>query len=121
MNEYDRVPDHEPLAGNGGHDGRAAPWRSRRTWMRLLFIVLFAVIWGVAEVVVGAVVLLQFGWLLATGAPNGRLQAFGQSLATYCYQIALFLMLNSEDRPFPFKDWPAGPPEVADESASGTL
>jgi hypothetical protein len=116
MSEYDRIPDREVDAAEYGSEFRPSPWRSRETWSRLLFMILFAVIWGVAEVVAGAVVLIQFGWLLVTGAPNSRLQTFSQSLATYCYQIALFLMLNSELRPFPFMDWPQGPPETAGDA-----
>lgn len=85
--------------------------KSRATWLRLFFMLVVLILYGVSRVVVGAVVLLQFFWLLFTGETNARLQKFGQALATYTYQIILYLTFNTELRPFPFDaDWPAGPP-----------
>ena len=53
---------------------------------------------------------LQFLWVLIRGETNAQLTGFGQSLATYTYQIVLYLTFSSEERPFPFADWPVGPP-----------
>lgn len=81
--------------------------KSRSTWLRLLFMIIIAVIYGLSRLVLGAVVLLQFLWVLFTGEPNTRLTGFGQSLATYTYQIVRYLTFNTETRPFPFdEDWP---------------
>jgi hypothetical protein len=53
-------------------------------------------------------------YVLITGSPNVPLIAFGKSLATYTYQIVLYLTFNSDVRPFPFDaDWPY---ETTDES-----
>lgn len=84
--------------------------KSRSTWLRLLFMILFLVLWGISRIVILAVVVLQFLWVLFTGQTNERLGKFGLSLATYSYQIITFLTYNSEEQPFPFSDWPAGPP-----------
>ena len=84
--------------------------KARSTWLRLLFIILFLALWGISRVVVLAVVVLQFFWVLISGKSNGRLAVFGQSLATYTYQIVRYLTFNTEEQPFPFADWPAGPP-----------
>ena len=81
--------------------------RKRQTWLRGLYMLLFIVIFHVAEFVVGAVVLLQFLFTLFTGMTNTRLLQFGQSLSRYVYGILRFLTFNSEDLPFPFTDWPA--------------
>ena len=80
------------------------------TWLRLLFMVLFLALWGISRVVVLAVVVLQFLWVLIRGETNEQLTGFGQSLATYTYQIVLYLTFSTEERPFPFADWPTGPP-----------
>jgi hypothetical protein len=85
--------------------------KSRATWQRLFFMLVILMLYAVSRIVVGAVVVLQFFYLLFSGEINGRLQQFGQALATYTYQIILYLTFNSEQRPFPFDaDWPAGPP-----------
>ena len=83
---------------------------SRPTWIRGLFILLFALIYGIADVVVTAVVVFQFCYLLVTGRSNQQLRVLGQGLSTFIYQIMLFLTYNSEDKPYPFGPWPDGPP-----------
>lgn len=90
--------------------------KSKSTWLRLVFIVLFAVVWAIAEIVLTAVVVVQFLWVLIDGAPNERLRAFGQSLARYAYQIFRYMTFNSDERPFPIDlDWPSG---AADPTSS---
>ena len=84
--------------------------KRRSTWLRLLFMLLFLFLWGVSRVVTAAVVLIQFLWLLLTAETNEQLLKFGQGLATYSYQIVMYLTFNTEERPFPFTDWPQGPP-----------
>jgi len=83
---------------------------AKQTWSRGLFIVLFAVIYSIAEIVLFTVVLFQFLSMLFTGETNDRLLKFGQSLSTYVYQILQFMTANSEEHPYPFNPWPAGPP-----------
>jgi len=75
-------------------------------WQRGLYMLLFAFLLGVAKFVVFTVVILQFLFVLFTGAPNAQLLVLGQSLSTYIYQIILFLTFNSEEHPYPFSDWP---------------
>jgi len=84
--------------------------RNRTTWWRALYMLLFTIIYGIAEVVVAAVVLFQLLSVLFTGSTNERLLNLGQNLSTYVYQILLFLTFNSDERPYPFGDWPDGPP-----------
>lgn len=81
--------------------------KSRATWLRLLFMILFVMIYGLSRLVLGAVVVLQFFWVLLTAELNPRLKHLGASLATYTFQILLYLTYNTEERPFPFDlDWP---------------
>ena len=82
--------------------------KSRSTWMRLVFMLVFYVIVSLASVVGTAVIVLGFFWLLFTGEVNRQLQQAGQSVACYIYEIVRYLTLNTEERPFPFGgDWPA--------------
>lgn len=77
-----------------------------RVWARLLFVALFAVLYSLAEVVLAAVVILQFIILLVTGNTNARLIVFGRELSVYACQTWLYFTFNSDTRPFPFSDWP---------------
>jgi len=79
----------------------------RATWTRLLFVLLFALIYMVAEIVALVVVVIQFGFVLIGGARNPNLLAFSANLSEYLYRILRFVMFNSDEKPFPFADWPA--------------
>jgi phosphoglycerol transferase MdoB-like AlkP superfamily enzyme len=79
---------------------------SGTTWLRVLFMALFVLIYGVAEILLTAVVLLQIVFVLVTGEKNERLTAFGKSLSLFVFEIILFWTYNSEEKPFPFASWP---------------
>ncbi len=76
------------------------------TWTRGLFMLLFLIIYQIAEVVAVAVVLIQFVFVLFTREPNERLLELGDDLSDYIYQVWQYLTMNSEERPFPFAPWP---------------
>jgi len=84
---------------------------SGSTWKRILFMILYTILYGIAEMVVGVVAFIQVIFALFTGGPNQRMLDLGQNLATYIYQIIRFLTFNSEQRPYPMDSWPAGPPK----------
>jgi hypothetical protein len=71
------------------------------SWLRLLFMVLFSVIYSVAEVVV-----FQFLCVLLTGNRNDKALSLGAQLSTFIYQVLRYLTYNSDERPYPFADWP---------------
>ena len=75
-------------------------------WVRGLFMLLFVFIYGVAEIVILAVALIQFGWVLATEEHNERLQHFGASLSKFVFEVMRYWMFVSEEKPFPFSSWP---------------
>ena len=75
-------------------------------WIRLLFMFLFAVVLCLLSYLVGALVLLQFILVLVTGKDNEKLRHFGNSCSVYIAQTLQFLTYNSENKPFPFDDWP---------------
>lgn len=82
--------------------------KSRTTWLRLVFMCIFGVLVSLASLVGSVVVVLGFLWVLFTGEVNRELRQTGQALASYIYQIALYLTYNSEAKPFPFGEgWPS--------------
>lgn len=82
--------------------------RDKDIWLRGLFMLLFAVIYSVARLVLAAVVILQFLIRLIGGNLNPRLLTFGGQLSSYLYEVMRYLTFVSETRPFPFSDWPKG-------------
>ena len=85
--------------------------KSRSTWLRLLFMVVFFVLGELAGLVLLVVIVLGFFWVLFTGEKNRQLQQAGQVIAGYIYEIIRYLTFNTEDKPFPFgKELPSAEP-----------
>lgn len=79
---------------------------SSNQWMRLLYMVLFAVLLEIAGFVMLAVVIAQFLFAIVSGGANDNLRRLGDQIASYIYQTLQFLIYNSEEKPFPFSEWP---------------
>ena len=108
---------------------------SRDLWLRLLYMILFAIAYSLAELVMVAVVIIQFVFILIAGSANDLLLRLGQNLTRYIADIIRFQTFNTEDKPFPFADWPDEPaggerwreetdlttPEAATEAASAPV
>lgn len=75
-------------------------------WKRFLFMMLFVVAYTLAEFAVWAVVVFLIFYNLLTGASNERAVIFGRQVSAYIYHLLLYLTYNTEERPFPFSDWP---------------
>ena len=76
-------------------------------WLRLVFMIILAIAFNIAELVMIAVVVLQFLTALFTRKPNTHLSHFGSTLARYLQQIVSYLTFASEEKPFPFSAWPS--------------
>lgn len=120
MSEDRQPQDHAP--GDSMDDDDVVPSsmedhvKSKATWLRLFFILVFFALYFVSRIVLFAVVAVQFFWLLFTGTLNEQLRGLGQSLASYTYEIVRFLTFNSDVRPFPFDaPWP---PSTADDEST---
>jgi hypothetical protein len=77
------------------------------TWIRLAYMVLFALSVMAARLLVSIVVIVQFALVLIFGRDNENLRNLGQGLGKWVYQAIMFLTFNSDDKPFPFDEWPA--------------
>jgi hypothetical protein len=77
------------------------------TWIRLAYMVLFALLVMAARLLVSIVVVVQFALVLIFGKDNENLRNLGQGLGKWVYQAIMFLTFNSNDKPFPFDEWPA--------------
>jgi hypothetical protein len=90
--------------------------KSKSTWTRLIYLILYGIIYRVAEIVLLAITIVQFLKSLLTGSPFTRLQSFGGALAEYNKQLVAFLSYQSDEKPFPVGPWPPEPEiEKADE------
>ncbi|MFT6556308.1 DUF4389 domain-containing protein [Sneathiella sp.] len=80
--------------------------KSKKTWKRLIYIILYAICFNVAEIVLAAIAIVQFFSTLITGAPLNQLQRFGTALGQYIHELVDFLTQASDNKPFPIGNWP---------------
>lgn len=71
-------------------------------------MLLMAFAFQISGTVMFVVTIIQFVLMLLNDTPNARLVLFGRSLGRYLLQISNFLTFASEEKPFPFSDWPSG-------------
>ncbi|HEY7884094.1 MAG TPA: DUF4389 domain-containing protein [Cellvibrionaceae bacterium] len=84
-------------------------------WMRLVFMILFAVLLYVAAIVMSFLVIVLFVFALVTGRANANLRQLGDTLSQFIYAVLRFLTYNTDDKPFPFAPWPTAEPIVEPE------
>ncbi|MDZ5601903.1 DUF4389 domain-containing protein [Pseudomonas sp. RP23018S] len=92
----------------------ATPEHSQREslLLRVLWMLVFLLVWQLAEVLLGALVLVQLIYRLVYGAPSASVMNLGDSLSQYLAQIGRFGTFHTEQKPWPFADWPSPrPPE----------
>ena len=80
--------------------------KNKSMWLRVLFMVLFAIFYGIAISIFWAVVVFQVLYGLITGTANGRVVDFSRNLTAYLYDILRYLTMQFEEKPFPFNEWP---------------
>jgi hypothetical protein len=74
--------------------------------IKLLYLVLFYLIYRITDVILLLVLLVQTILNIFSGEPSDSIKSFGKSLGIYLKQISEFLSYASEEKPFPFSDWP---------------
>ncbi len=79
-----------------------------KAWPRGAFMLLFIVLASLAQNLLSVIAVLQFLWLLIARTPNPFLTRFGAALGAWFQATARYQACASEDRPFPFADWPQG-------------
>lgn len=85
-------------------------------WMRVLFVAIFWVVFYLTQLVIAAVVVAQCAFTLISGTPNAQLLSFGDSLSRYVQEILRYITFNSDQRPFPFSDFPKSDLVIPNES-----
>jgi hypothetical protein len=78
---------------------------NKNQWLRVLYMVLFAVILYLVMMLVTVVVIVQLLFALITGKPNEDVADFASDLTQYVFRIVAFLTYTDDRRPFPFNSW----------------
>jgi hypothetical protein len=78
---------------------------SRPVWKRGLIMLLFAIAFGIGQMVLNIITIVQFLWLLTQHERNEYLARSGASLANWFAEVARFQSGATEDKPFPWRPW----------------
>ena len=78
----------------------------RPVWKRGLLMLLFVIAFGLAQMLLNALAIVQFVWLLVKREPNQPVAGFGMSLSKWLADVAQFLTCATDERPFPWRPWP---------------
>ncbi len=98
----DPVTLDEPSPEDAAASEEKQSEQKQRVWLRLLFMIIFAVLFGISETILAVGAVLQFGFLLFTGKRNDSIADFGAKLADWMRDVARFQTAVTEDKPFPF-------------------
>ncbi|MGV8073717.1 MAG: DUF4389 domain-containing protein [Syntrophobacteraceae bacterium] len=74
--------------------------------VRLLYTLLYLIIFELLKLVIQVTVMFQFFWLLITRQYSEPLRRFSNKASTYAYEVLRYMTLNDNYRPFPFNDFP---------------
>ena len=82
--------------------------------LRLVFMVFFVVIYKVLDIVLLLIAVAQFLFHVITDKDNETLRQVGDGISCYYFQIYRYLTYNSNQKPFPFSDWPTSTEDLLD-------
>jgi hypothetical protein len=88
-------------------------------WIRIIFMVGFAIVaWFV---LVGLLVLVVVQTLISliSGEPNRNLQKAGFTFGCWLHEMILFLVYNTDEKPFPFAEFPTADDATGKATAAG--
>lgn len=74
-------------------------------WERVLFMILFLVLFAIAETILWAIAIGQLAWMLFSGGrPNDNIAEFGARLGVWTKRVALYLSGTTDEKPFPWRE-----------------
>lgn len=93
-------------------DGKQTNLTNPDVWIRLIYMIIFGLLSGLARWVIVVIAILQFLLVLLAREENRNLRELGDSIAEWTQQCFRFLCFGSEQKPYPFQDWPKSEPEI---------
>jgi hypothetical protein len=86
----------------------------KKVALRLVWTLICLIIFEILKMIVCAITLFQFFFLLVAQRYSEPLRTFSNRVAAYAYRIIRYTTLNENTRPFPFAEFPAEMEKPAD-------
>ncbi|WP_221798563.1 DUF4389 domain-containing protein [Oceanobacter mangrovi] len=91
---------------------------SESFWFRTLYTVIFFVVVRILDLILLVATIVQWLARLFSGEVSSSVARFSYSLGLYYQQVVHYLTGCSDEKPFPFSDWPEPAPQQAAEAES---
>lgn len=101
MTDHTKSFDDEPLS----QPEPGAKEMPENIWMRALYMIILAVLFGFAEAILGLMAIVQFGWMLFAKEKNTFIADVGKDLGLWMAAVVDFQTGRTEDKPFPWDSW----------------
>lgn len=88
-------------------ESQRVPAGRQRDWRRAGFTVVFLVLFSFGQTLFSATAIIQLIWFLISGQPNPFLRQFGVSLGRWFAEVARFVFMETDEKPFPWSAWPS--------------
>ena len=73
-------------------------------WIRFLFMILYGFVINFVVTICIGLAVVQFLFYLFTSKPNASIANFNSHLLEFFHDCLAFLLFQTEDKPFPFKE-----------------
>jgi len=73
---------------------------------RALYILLYLIIGRFVSMVLFVIAITQYIYSWLTGEPNDKILYFTEGLSEYAKQLVSYVGFNTDEKPWPFGDWP---------------
>ncbi len=87
-------------------DAGKIPAERTRDWRRAGFTVVFLFLFGCGQALLNAAAIVQLIWFLIAKEPNPFLRQFGVSLGRWLAEMARYIFMDTDEKPFPWAAWP---------------
>jgi len=74
--------------------------------IRLLYTILFFIIFEILKTIIQVSVLFQYVYLLISKTYSEPVRNFTNKVSIYAYKVLRYVTLNENNKPYPFKDFP---------------
>ncbi len=82
------------------------PFSRKKIAIRLLYTILFLIVFEIIKIIIQVSVLFQYGYLLISKTCNHPIRNFSNKVSVYGYRVLRYVTLNENEKPFPFDNFP---------------
>jgi len=82
------------------------PFSRKKIAVRLLYTILFLIVFEIVKIIIQVSVIFQYVYLLISKNYNDPIRNFSNKVSVYAYRLLRYVTLNENEKPFPFNNFP---------------